>query len=407
MRNRGCDHKIKRICALGLFPVLIFLSSCATHDSSFSYFNMLDPEKNTVRNKIAAKKFWTKVRPLSTLSASHYKLGRYYQKGKKHRKAISEFNKAIQNDTDNCLAYNASGMSYDALGDCQHAHESYILAIQCAPDQAYAYNNYGYSLLICNNPEKASSFFRLALTFAGDNNLRIKNNLQLTNGFCPKSQLEEEHREITERFGTLDTNANPAAAQSTRKGTNQKLTEPKKDTSSQNLTRNFHPLLKDSHRKYYQQAVYPVTTQQNRPYLTKNKFRKNIKIENSSSDQLPSFSKQTKHHPIELSNGNGVTGMAARSAEYLRLLGFNVKRLTNADNFNYKGSTIYYLDGYQQSAQELANFLPGLLRLVKVSALGRPYLKIRILLGRDLTRINFPQKYAQGFIQKAHNLNTL
>ena len=61
---------------------------------------------------------------------------------------------------------------------------------------------------------------------------------------------------------------------------------------------------------------------------------------------------------IEISNGNGVTGMAGRSAEYLRGYGFNVGRITNAENFRFQESIIYYRDGYLPVAQRARGNYP-------------------------------------------------
>ena len=93
--KKNCIFRIHFLCLL-LFPLLF--SGCSYHDNNFSYFNMLDTEKRTVQNKRAAEKFWSTVRPVSTLSASHYKLGRYYQQQGKYTKAIDEFSKALRND---------------------------------------------------------------------------------------------------------------------------------------------------------------------------------------------------------------------------------------------------------------------------------------------------------------------
>ena len=85
---------------------------------------MLDTEKRTLKNKKAAEKFWSSVRPVSTLSTSHYKLGRYYQQQGKYSKSITEFIKAVRNDSSYCKAYNGIAMSYDALKRCEKASDS-------------------------------------------------------------------------------------------------------------------------------------------------------------------------------------------------------------------------------------------------------------------------------------------
>jgi tetratricopeptide (TPR) repeat protein len=62
---------------------------------------------------------------------------------------------------------------------------------------------------------------------------------------------------------------------------------------------------------------------------------------------------------IEVSNGNGINGMAAQLREFLRHQGSRVVRLSNADNFAYARSTVYYREGYRESAEALAAMFPS------------------------------------------------
>lgn len=171
-------RNVWRINFLSLLLFSLFLSGCGYHDSHFSYFNMLDTEKKTLKNKKAAEKFWSSVRPMSSLSTSHYKLGRYYQHQGKYAESIAEFRKAVRNDSNYCKAYNGIAMSYDALNRCEKAHDSYEKALQCDSTGAYLYNNYACSSLLCGDYEKGLALLHEAERLAEDNN-RIKNNLKL------------------------------------------------------------------------------------------------------------------------------------------------------------------------------------------------------------------------------------
>jgi tetratricopeptide (TPR) repeat protein len=172
---RRMVYSIKLSCFILFFMVV---SSCSSPNKQYSYFNMLDEHKRTVGNKQAAQKFWAAVRPVSTLSDSHYRLGRHYQQKGKYDKAINEFAKALRNDPSYCKAHNGIAMSYDALRRCQPAHKSYTSAVRCAPDQAYVYNNYGCSSLLCGDYAKGIELLHKAERLAEDNS-RIKNNLRI------------------------------------------------------------------------------------------------------------------------------------------------------------------------------------------------------------------------------------
>ena len=87
---------------------------------------------------------------------------------------------------------------------------------------------------------------------------------------------------------------------------------------------------------------------------------------------------------IEISNGNGVNGMARTVGRYLKTRGIEDYRLTNADHFNYAGTVIYYRDGFFDQASHIKGLLPGTSnadQLVVSHLMREP---IRVLIGRDL-----------------------
>lgn len=83
---------------------------------------------------------------------------------------------------------------------------------------------------------------------------------------------------------------------------------------------------------------------------------------------------------LEISNGNGVTGAAARLARSLRVAGYQTVRLTNVKNFDVPLSRIEYQRGRQAMAQSLSERL-GL----PLTAQGgdSPATDMRIVLGHD------------------------
>jgi len=91
-----------------------------------------------------------------------------------------------------------------------------------------------------------------------------------------------------------------------------------------------------------------------------------------------------KRFGIEVSNGNGINGMARRVGQYLKTRGLEVSRLTNANHFNYRVSKIYYQEGYQEAASHLAAQLPALDAMEETKRFDRPNIKIKLLIGKDL-----------------------
>lgn len=321
-------------CLLGLS---LLCSGCSQHTPQFSYFNMLDSKKNTSYNKKTAEKFWSSIRPVSTLSASYYKLGLYYHQQRKYEKAIEEFSKAIRNDSTNCKAYNGIAISFDALHCCEKAHASYGMAIHCAPDQAYLYNNYAWSSLLCGDHEKGLALLLEAQELSGENSC-IKNNLKIA-----KMLNDRENKSVAQVAQSLP--VTPPANMSLQSA----VTETEK-------------------RLAYHVVEAP-----------------SIKLEAS----LPNLD-----GAIEVSNGNGVTGMAGQIANYLRGYDFSIRRITNARHFHFNESVILYRKGYLPMAEQLAMAIPGTQEIKLIDSLGRVSIGVRLLLGKDLMNMPFPENYA-------------
>ena len=87
---------------------------------------------------------------------------------------------------------------------------------------------------------------------------------------------------------------------------------------------------------------------------------------------------------IEISNGNGVRHMARRVGGYLKKKGYEVTRLTNAQHFQFADTTIYYCSDNLQDAYQVAKEIPGWNEMKKVVNLGRPSIKVKVLIGKDL-----------------------
>lgn len=95
---------------------------------------------------------------------------------------------------------------------------------------------------------------------------------------------------------------------------------------------------------------------------------------------------------IEVCNGNGRRHMARDVGAYLNARGFNVVRLTNARNFNYKGTgEIYYENEYGDVAANIAEKVERIKTLQQIDKMGNPRVKVKVLLGKDL--IAYRQDY--------------
>lgn len=87
---------------------------------------------------------------------------------------------------------------------------------------------------------------------------------------------------------------------------------------------------------------------------------------------------------IEVSNGNGVLGMAKQVSDFFRQLGFSRARLTNYQTFQQEHTRIYYRPGYLQQAEYVNQLLPIQVRAIESNGL-RSDVQVKILLGRDFS----------------------
>jgi len=88
---------------------------------------------------------------------------------------------------------------------------------------------------------------------------------------------------------------------------------------------------------------------------------------------------------LELSNGNGVTGMARRLGEQLIAKGLPKASRTNQKPFRQRVTQIQYRDGYADVAATLRSRMHNQPPMIKTAAL-RASTDVRVVLGRDLPR---------------------
>lgn len=106
---------------------------------------------------------------------------------------------------------------------------------------------------------------------------------------------------------------------------------------------------------------------------------------NPAGHSREGFEGNLKDFPIEVLNGNGVNGMAARTRAFLETKGMRVNRIANAAHFNHARTVIYYRPDHHSMALVLADMLPEESELRSADREILPNAGIRLVLGRDLT----------------------
>jgi LCP family protein required for cell wall assembly len=100
---------------------------------------------------------------------------------------------------------------------------------------------------------------------------------------------------------------------------------------------------------------------------------------------------QNNQYYITILNGNGISGLASEVGEELEKYGFNIKDISNADNFNYQETMIYYKPGNKNTAEGLKDVLGGQLEQAEDIKVD-----FQVILGENFTNNVIAKKEEQN-----------
>jgi hypothetical protein len=113
-------------------------------------------------------------------------------------------------------------------------------------------------------------------------------------------------------------------------------------------------------------------------------IRRNEDLMKAAKNEKRQSNNITVEVEIEVSNGNGVNGMASRLGSYLREKGFKVTRLKNANSFNHEKTKIFYYNGHLQDVHRLLQEIPGHIDMKYIIELKQMGNRLKILIGKDM-----------------------
>ncbi len=418
---------------------LIFLISCSTTKEIFSFFQFHDspPHHAELKNKDIAK-FVSEMRLPHGNPDSHYLLASYYHESGRHKVAIKEFKKVILIDPGYVKAYNGIGVSYDQLGYSAKAVEYYKKALDLNPELDYVLNNLGYSYIIQGKPEDAIDILEKAVNL-NNHNKQIHNNLGLayanTGQFMKafnefklagdearalynialiyfKKGLYNDAKGLLLKAITIKPSLEMAKLLLESVNTMAKIMDNKPaekdlaDNPDQQIlmesetkvlastgemidTGTYKNFKNESIKKAITHTASKQTDREktsiDNGYLSVNAKEKSGSTNQQIEINMHEFQNKAG---IEISNGNGVNGMAKRVGNYLKRKGYKVVRLTNADNFNHTETIIYYQMEYLQDAYHVAQQIPGYQNMGKTNRFDRHNVNIKLLIGKDIISYN-------------------
>jgi Tfp pilus assembly protein PilF len=384
---------------------LPFFTGCASHQS-------------------ASVESWT-IKPMANIRHSSdkpealYQLGRYYQGQNRHELAISAYQRALVADSHFAEAHNGLGVVYSMQGRHKEAIEAFRTAAQLEPKASHIYSNLGHAYYAQGLYADAIVALQYA-TALDPTNQRALNNLGLayakagnpggsTLAFAKAANAQAAPAPATEGApaphsiaqsapGKVVHDATPAAAApqvATVEPLSHKPTPPAHSGGiiTQTASGNAVPVT-ESRFKVVQMTPHVYELRERNPAPVKTL---------ATTDNPPVAPGALAKKPrIEVSNGNGVTGMAKKVGGFLRDGGYHAARLTNQKPFRVKLTQIQYRDGYQTQARQLQSSLPGQPAMIMSNDMNAD-IGVRLLLGKDIARHTAYFDSKQGKVRLAQN----
>lgn len=347
---------------------------------------------------------------------------RYLQRGRQgfargdYGIAISMLEQELSRNEQSIVALNGLGASYDQLGRHAVARRYYFRALDLEPDSAMTLANLGYSYQLEGRAEDSVRVYELALKQAPENALSLEQlpvvrqqlarqqseapeeEVRVLDNFAPGSNGDSPEPQISRRPALLQV-SNGNGVRGIAAATARSMDAERFRVTGLDNTPGYDvPRTRILHRPDYRDRAeqlartLDVEPELQETTLLDNEVELRLVLGHDFARRVIVANGELRPRPdapldnglrVEVSNGNGVNGMAARVREYLRGRGGSVVRLTNAEHFQYEHSVIYYRSGRRQQLEGLMATLP----LQNVSLLESDELAanvdVRVLLGRD------------------------
>jgi tetratricopeptide (TPR) repeat protein len=294
-------------------------------------------------------------------SRAYYALGQYFGGSMAWDKAIDAYRKAIAADATNIVAYDALGVALAQADRFADAEVTLRQAVALAPDSLRIRNNLGYVLLLAGKPEEAVVVLQAVVDQDGSHAIALAN-LNNAKG----------------RAGTAAVAAAPAApavpAVAAVAPSAAVQAAPQGETARVNLRVGYQPTVAALEERVARAAVIDVPVASSAPAAP-------------SAPTLSAGAQAARQASrLEVSNGNGVTGMAARVGRWLAAHGAPAERLSNHHPFTQRHTVVQYRTGQEEAAQHVARLLPA---DAKAEPQPTPGLRsdVRVVLGHDWVQV--------------------
>lgn len=294
------------------------------------------------------------VKHAGATAESLYRLGRYYQGRVRYDRAIAAYQEALARNPAAVDARNGLGVIFATQGRYDDAVRELEAAVKLAPHLAYLHNNLGYVHLLRGAGEEAVRSLKEAQRLDPANE-RAAHNLQLGLARLGSAAVTQQRSQPPEAANTVAREA---------------VSTPPRTAGADATKADQGAILVRVDANVYELKAAPG--------------QQASATAGTAAGAVPaSAATAVRPFKLEVSNGNGVNGMARRVAGQLKERGVPTGRLTNYPSFDHAYTEIHYRAGYHAEAAGLNAALAKPVPLVATQEL-RGDIHVRLVLGRDV-----------------------
>lgn len=309
-------------------------------------------------------------------------LARQHEGEGRHAQALDAYRRAAEALPTDADLQNSLGLAYAKSGQFALAVAALRRAVALAPERAQLLNNLGYALMLAGRPEEARRMFSLTLAVDPLHELARANLGHLAQQAAAQGSTTSNTASVQRnatgkvaRQAAAGADSPPATGVSNAVVAQSGAAAPSTEQDSVSGAGRQLPALPsiDLTEDRAIASLPPVRS----TFPPSSKTQKPASI---PSEQSPAAEAALR---LEVSNGNGVNGLAARIARWLASSGMEGARLTNQRPYQQQLTSIQYRSGHEASAQRVARALRATDQAV--SAVPTPSLRsdVRVVLGRD------------------------
>jgi hypothetical protein len=327
-----------------------------------------------------------------------YFLGRAYQERGRHQDAVRAFRAALAVEPRHAEAHNALGASYFALGQTAQAEQQFRAAIDAAPELAHLRNNLARLYTLSGHEPTGPAPAVAAAPAAAVGSAPPAVAVAPAASVAPQAMASAPSAVVVATPAPAAISAPPTVAPASPvPAVNGRLLSVASNVWELKMAPPATPAVAVSPLPSTPVVAVRTAAAVPPPSTPVVAARADavvlppstpvVAVRAAAAVPPPSMTAVAAPRPangqrVEVSNGNGVPGLARRVAHFIETQGYRPPRTNNLQPFNQRRTELQYRIGARRQARELAALLTVTPRLVAVTSLERAA-TVRLVLGRD------------------------